>query len=820
MEYIDALDTALVPPLDDAKTSTLRIQLAVIKAERDALAERCDFLEQMVDRKLNMRGGLWRAIVDSVPTALAITDAHFRIILCNPGFSALFGPDEAAVRGAVFSKFMNDGELFNEAEAVGRGTRHTVWSLRRKDDTLFLGAVQCTPLYDPEQALLGFLITVRDLTEEESAGASQPAQQPALPFLNDRSPVLMFAVDADARVVSASDAWLEKLGCKREEVIGQLASNYLTRASRLYLAEALKSRLKEEALWKNVETQFVKKTGEVIDVVLCATRESQPPDRDDRIVFVLQDITEQKRAEQALMARTLEFETLTDYIPVQIFRMDRQYRYLFVNRALLEASSATPELFIGKTVDERGFPPAIAERWKQQMELVFNGGEALEFEFDYATPKGHRFFRTLIVPEKKLQGRVRTIIGIMRDVTEERRASEQLKQSEANLKLAQELAQLGSYDVDLADPSSNYMSEEIYRIVGVDPEQEELTTDRFLKQLVYRPDRHLVSRAIRQAVATGSYFQLEYRIVRLDGSIRHVQSRGTVITDTLRGTRRLVGTLLDITERVEAEKTTLNIKEKLLYQQEHARALAEEELEKVKDELVRKTRLAAVGQVAASIAHELRNPLGAIRNAAFMMERRSNTLDRRLVEYLEIIQRASSIGGQIISDLLNMTRNKPPSKKHLDLCHEVQTARDRFAEYPRIRFVDAIGRQPYPLLADPGQLQQVLQNLFTNAVEAMDGEGTIVISAEQADGMDRIVICDEGPGISDEMKSLIFEPLFTTKASGTGLGLSICKQIIEQHGGQIIVDTDGRCGSRFIVCLPCLAIQPSHSFTEFESSHA
>ncbi len=817
MQVDDAFDMVVASAPDDDRLSTLRIQLAVVKAERDALAERCDFLSQAVDRKLNMRGGLWRAIVDSVPAALAITDAHFRIILCNPGFSALFGPDEHAVRGAVFSQFMNDGDLFDQAESVGRGTRHTVWSLRRQDDSLFLGAVQCTPLYDPDEALLGFLITVRDLTSDEAMESARSRERQGMPFLNDRSPVLMFAVDSAACITSASDAWLEKLGCKREEVIGQLASSFLTRASRLYLAEALKSRLREEALWKNVETQFVKKTGEVIDVVLCATRGAGG--EDDRIVFVLQDVTEQKRAEQALMARTLEFETLTDYVPVQIFRMDRYYRYLFVNRALLEASSATRESFIGKTVDELGLPPEIIARWKAQMDQVFAGGESIEFEFDYATPREHRFFRTLIVPEKKVQGRVRTIIGIMRDVTEERKAGEQLRQSEANLKLAQELAQLGSYEIDLVDPNSTYMSEEIYRIVGVDPQSEELTTERFLRQLVHRADRQKVARDIREALHSGTPFQLDYRIVRLDGAIRNVQSRGLVLTDPRLGSKRIVGTLLDITERAEAEEKARKTQEMLLYQQRHARALAEAELENVKDELVRKTRLAAVGQVAASIAHELRNPLGAIRNAAYMLERRANPSDMRWVEYMEIIQRASSTGDRIISDLLNMTRNKPPSRQKLDLCEEVRNACDRFADHPRIRFVDSIGQRPYEIFADAGQLQQIFQNLFTNAIEAMEGEGEIVIHAEASGDMDHIVVRDQGPGIPPEMQALIFEPLFTTKASGTGLGLSICKQIVEQHNGQIIVRNDRPRGSQFVVRIPRWSHERSAPFTEFTSSH-
>lgn len=805
MEFAGTIDTAVGPERDADQASTLRLQLELLRAERDALAERCEFLTQVVDRKMRMRGGLWRAIVDTVPTGLAITDAHFRIILCNPAFSVLFGPDEIAVRGVVFSRFMNDGDLFSDDESVGRGTRHTVWSLRREDGSLFLGSVQCTPLYAPDQALLGFLITVNDISEEERRNEGDPKERGPFPFFNERTPVLTFSVDGTGRIHHASDAWLEKLGCRKEEFIGQVASSFLTRASRLYLTEALKSRLREEALWKNVETQFVKKSGEVIDVVMCATREQNPDDPEGRIVFVLQDVTEQKRAERELMARTIEFETLTDYIPAQIFRIDRQFRYLFVNRALLEATSATAESYLGKTIDQRGLPPKIAQLWKEHLERAFEEAETAEFEFDYATPKGHRVFRMLVVPEKKALHRVRTIIGIIRDVTEERRASERLKQSEANLRLAQELARLGSYEVDLADPSGSYLSEEIYRIVGLEPESKELTADRFLKHRVHRSDRLRVRREIQQAMFSGEPFKFEYRVVRLDGAVRHVQSRGTVIKDAIRGNVRIVGTLLDITERVEAEGRARQIQEMLLDQQQHARAMVEAELEKLKDELVRKTRLAAVGQVAASIAHELRNPLGAIRNAAFMLERRAPASDLRWAEYIDIIQRASSTGDRIISDLLNMTRNKPPSKAQIDLGAEVRTAFERFDGHLGIRFVDAIGPQAYPIVADAGQLQQVFQNLFTNAIEAMEGRGRIEVRAEQAGGMDRILVSDEGPGIPEEMQSLIFEPLFTTKAAGTGLGLAICKQIVEQHHGQMFVRPARPRGSEFVVCLPRLA---------------
>jgi PAS domain S-box-containing protein len=226
-------------------------------------------------------------------------------------------------------------------------------------------------------------------------------------------------------------------------------------------------------------------------------------------------------------------------------------------------------------------------------------------------------------------------------------------------------------------------------------------------------------------------------------------------------------------------------REELLRQKELERQQVQKELSRVKEELVRQTRLAAIGQVAASIAHELRNPLGAINNAVFFLGRRESKLEPKWAEYLGIIRQEVQASDRIVGNLLEMSRAKDPSRKSIDLgaAARVTFERVRVAEPVHLRL--SLRPDPFVISVDPEQLRQVLTNLMTNAIQAMDHGGEILIEARCEGDQDVVVLRDDGPGVDPEARDSIFEPLFTTKAKGTGLGLAICRQILNRHDASI-----------------------------------
>jgi len=241
---------------------------------------------------------------------------------------------------------------------------------------------------------------------------------------------------------------------------------------------------------------------------------------------------------------------------------------------------------------------------------------------------------------------------------------------------------------------------------------------------------------------------------------------------------------------------------RLLEQQRREQDSVRYELNRVRDELVRQTRLAAIGQVAASIAHDLRNPLGAIRNAKFYLSRRLPNDQPKWQEYLDIMEREIVVADTIINNLLDMGRAKRPDKSELDLEKALRDSFRRLKGTSNVEFNCVFDHRPFSVYADPSQLGRVLDNLIVNATQAMGERGRITVDAKSETNFDTIRVKDEGPGVPSEIRSRIFEPLVSGKAKGTGLGLSICRQIVESHGGRIDLLRSGDTGAEFEIRLP------------------
>jgi len=258
----------------------------------------------------------------------------------------------------------------------------------------------------------------------------------------------------------------------------------------------------------------------------------------------------------------------------------------------------------------------------------------------------------------------------------------------------------------------------------------------------------------------------------------------------------------DITEQRRAEAKARGSQHRLLQQQRQRRQHVEAELGRARDALVRTTRLAAIGQMSASIAHDLRNPLGTMRNAVYYLKRRLPEGRPEIGEYLDIIDQEINAADRIISNLLGAARAKEPVKQALDLGRTVQEVFDRLGQTEAIRLRMSLKPDPFTVRADPDQLRQVIHNLVQNAEEAMGHRGEILVEAGGDVDGDAIVFRDTGPGVAPEVRDSLFEPLVTTKAKGIGLGLTICRHIVERHGGTIELIDRGKSGAAFRIRLP------------------
>jgi signal transduction histidine kinase len=231
-------------------------------------------------------------------------------------------------------------------------------------------------------------------------------------------------------------------------------------------------------------------------------------------------------------------------------------------------------------------------------------------------------------------------------------------------------------------------------------------------------------------------------------------------------------------------------------------------LETYRQDLVEKNRnaerLATIGQFAANVGHELRNPLGVVESSLFLLRQHMGEEAARVpqvAKHLDRIGTEIKRANQTIADLLDLARNKPPKRQPTDLRGLVDSAADAALLPAAVTFES---RVPAGLMGnvDPDQMRQVLVNLLMNASQALGGRGHVWAEGETApDGATRLRVRDDGPGIPDENRRRIFDALFTTKAKGSGLGLALCRRIMEAHGGTIELEATAS-GASFVLTIP------------------
>ncbi|MGH7652951.1 MAG: sensor histidine kinase [Gemmatimonadaceae bacterium] len=240
--------------------------------------------------------------------------------------------------------------------------------------------------------------------------------------------------------------------------------------------------------------------------------------------------------------------------------------------------------------------------------------------------------------------------------------------------------------------------------------------------------------------------------------------------------------------------------------QERTRALesALNELSEAQESLVRREKLAMLGQLAGGVGHELRNPLGVMTNAIYYLLMVLKDAPDNVKEYLGILKTQIALSEKIIGDLLDFARVKTPQFDNVPVEKIVRDQLERVGNLNGVKLVEKIAPNLPALRVDPVQIGQVVLNLFTNALQAMDGKsGTLEIRAARgSNGFVRLEVIDTGVGMTREQLDKVFEPLFTTKARGIGLGLAVSRSLVLANGGEISVSSESGKGSTLSVDLP------------------
>lgn len=502
-------------------------------------------------------------------------------------------------------------------------------------------------------------------------------------------------------------------------------------------------------------------------------------------VHVLRDITERHQMEAALRAGEERYRTLAEAAHDYIFVISRQGTIEYVNSYAARQFSLRSEEVIGRRREDF-LPPEVSECQQEALARILETGEAAYIEANTLLPGSEVWLGARLVPLRNEAGQVASVLGVARDITEQRRAGEALREANDTLRALISASPVG---IVLLEPTGtvklwNLAAERMFgwseaEVLG--------------RRLPIIPQgKEGEHRALLERVLRGEEFKgVEVVRRRKDGSTVDISVSTGALLDAQGKVRGIVGIMTDVSERKHLEE-----------QFRHSQ------------------KMEAVGRLAGGIAHDFNNLLTAITGYSDLLLNRLGGGDG-LRKYVEEIRRAGDRAAALTRQLLAFSRRQILAPQVLDLNATVAGV-DKMLRRLIGEDIELITRCEADLgrvMADPGQVEQVILNLAVNARDAMPAGGkltfetanVVVDEAEAASRLDvapgryvMLAVSDTGCGMEPEVLSHVFEPFFTTKeqGKGTGLGLATVYGIVKQSGGHIEVSSEPGRGTRLQVYLP------------------
>jgi PAS domain S-box-containing protein len=542
----------------------------------------------------------------------------------------------------------------------------------------------------------------------------------------------------------------------------------------------------------SMEKRYVHKNGNLIWANLSVTMPRDENGIPQDIIGMAEDITERKKGEEKsrLLAAIVESsqdaiigKTLDGIITSWNFGAEAIYGY-------------TASEMVGRSISLL-IPPGNDEEMQKILDEIRSGNYVENYEALRRKKNGQDIQISLNVsPIRDSKGNVVAASTIGRDISN-------LKKMETNLLAAAELAKLGYWEYDV-DSGNFTFSDQYFRLIHGSSTAKQggniMSAEEFAKKLVYPADSFLVAEALQKAIKSPDpNFSItqEARVYRDNGDLANVTVMIKLLKDQSGRTYKIYGANQDITERKRAEETKRDLEAQLHQAQ----------------------KLESVGTLASGIAHDFNNILGIILGHSSLLERLREDSNMHS-ESVAAIMKATQRGASLVKQLMLFARKAEPLLESVKINNIIGELTKLMQEtFPKTIAISTSLQQDLPtIVADAGQIHQVLLNLFVNARDAMPSSGTLSISTRTIDGKAvssrfsratarqyvQIEVTDTGIGMDEATRQRIFEPFFTTKAPGrgTGLGLSVVFGIVEHHNGFIDVRSIPGKGTSFTVYLP------------------
>jgi PAS domain S-box-containing protein len=530
------------------------------------------------------------------------------------------------------------------------------------------------------------------------------------------------------------------------------------------------------------ETRHRRKDGSIYDVEIST---NGAVIAGQKLIFcVCRDITERKRAEEELKLLSSVTQQVSDATLVT----DTAFNITYINKAAQDLFGYSAEEMLGKHMDFFNVEPP-SESFKQEVVQIASSGGPWVGTMLKRRKDGSTFISECHISQLyDKEGQVSSYIDVLRDVTERKQAEEALRESQ---KFSSSLLESSPNPIAVANPdtSTRYVNPAFEKLTG-------FTLAEIVGKKAPYPwwpegKRERILAVFKDSIEHGG---------RRTGTERNFQKKnGEHFWVTLNSAPvmqdgkpiYLIVSWLDITDRKRAEA-----KEKQLQQ-----------------ELYLAQRLAAVGELAAGVAHEINNPLTGVLGFSQRLMRKST--DKEVSRDLEIIHDEARRAADVVQNLLTFARRRQPKKEYTninDIVKRTLELRSYALQTSNIEMVTALAHSLPQVMVDFPQIQEVFLNIILNAEQAMSeahGRGKLIIKTQRIKDHVRISFADDGPGISPENLVKVFDPFFTTREQkgGTGLGLSACHGIVTEHGGRIYLRSKPGQGATFIVELPLSPVE-------------
>jgi len=622
------------------------------------------------------------------------------------------------------------------------------------------------------------VVVITDITEHKRTALASSRLAAIVESSNDA----IIGLDLDGIITSWNQGAEALFGYTAGEMIDTSMAELIP-ADREHEEERILEMVKRGEPAHHFETQRRAKDGRLIDLWVISSPIRNAAGEIVGASKVSRDITERKRSEAALRASEGRYRTLFDYAPDGILIADQDGNYVDANPSTCRMLGYSREALIGRNASDIVTPGEITH--------IEPALRTIESTADYRREWLFRRNDGTVFPADVIATQMPdgNILAMLRDVSERSRALEAVRVAEERMRFALQSANVGIWDMDYTTGVLQW-SETLEAHYGMGPGTFGGTLEAFFDR-VHPDDRAHLREQLEQATQSGAVISMDHRTIWPDGKVRWLSGAGRVLLGTAGEPLRGLGISLDVTERHTLEAQ---------YQQAQ--------------------RMEAVGRLAGGVAHDFNNLLTAILGYCELLLGALNPNDPLRYDVLEI-QRAGVSAAGLTRQLLAFSRKQIIEPTRLDLNVVVADMRAMLGRIIGEDVAIALSLRPGPasIMADRGQVEQIILNLAVNARDAMPMGGTLTIETSHV-ALDEhsaalhfavtpgtyvtLTVTDTGMGMTEEVQSHLFEPFFTTKdlGKGTGLGLATVHGIVARSGGGVSVYSEVGKGTSFKVYFP------------------